>query len=227
MDSRKSVKALLAQIFFPRRCPFCGKVVQAAERCCQSCLPELPFVEQAAHCPKCGKRECVCGEEALLAMTRSCFYHEGPAREAVLQMKFYHHPGYARTLAEFLAELLSDPSCWDVIVPVPMTAKKQKRRGYNQAALLSRFLSEKTGIPVKALLTKTRETRPQHELDSEERQKNLAGAYCGLEEAAGLRVLVCDDVLTTGSTLREAARALLAAGAREVGALTVNCTKAG
>ena len=228
MDGRektKQAKALLVRIFFPRRCPFCGKVMLPEENCCPNCLPELPWIEQAAHCPFCGKRGCVCGEERLLAMTRSCFYHEGIAREAVLAMKFYRRPGYARTLARCLAELIEDTSSWDMIVPVPMTAKKQRRRGYNQSALLSRFLSEETGIPTEPLLAKTRETRPQHDLDGEERRQNLLGAYRASEGAAGLRVLVCDDVLTTGSTLREAARAMLAAGALIVGAVTVICTK--
>lgn len=162
-----------------------------------------------------------------MTMTRSCFYYTGGAEYAVRQLKFHHHPGYARTLAPFLAEMLEKGHEWELLVPVPMTAKKRRKRGYNQAALLCRFLSGETGIPTSAkALIKIRETKAQHTLSEEERKINLSGAYQARpEQVAGKRILLCDDVLTTGSTLREAASALLSAGAAEVGAITLCCVE--
>lgn len=222
------VRTRLMTVFFPKRCPFCGRVMLPEERCCQDCAPLLPRIRPQEHCPRCGKRRCVCGAKPALTMTRSCFYYQGVAEYAVRQMKFHHHPGYARTLAHFMAERVApEEREWDLLVPIPMTSSKRRRRGYNQAALLCQFLAGETGIAASLdALVKIRETKAQHTLTQEEREINLKDAYQAQpEQVAGKRILLCDDVLTTGSTLREAAKALCLAGAAEVGAVTLCCVE--
>ena len=215
--------------FFPVRCPFCGQPLLREENCCSDCRPRLALVDPSRACSRCGKQSCVCGLVPVLEMTRSCFYYEGPAQEAVWRLKFRHRPGAALGLGGFMAEAVrEDGRAWDLAVPIPMTAKKRRRRGYNQAELLCRSMAERLGMPAASALKKIRETKAQHTLDARERAHNLAGAYAADPKLVeGRRVLICDDVLTTGATLREAAAALLRAGALEVGAVTVCCVERG
>ena len=107
----------------------------------------------------------------------------------------------------------------EIIVPVPTDPARLRRRGYNQAELLARELAKLLDKPCLPLLEKTRETRPMHGLRPEERRANVLGAYrlcCEGKLVAGKRILLCDDILTTGSTLSECARMLKMDGAAGV-----------
>ena len=150
------------------------------------------------------------------------FSYEGLAENAVRQLKFQGKTGRARSLAPYLAETLNGAQ-FDCIVPVPMYWKGLRKRGYNQAALLARFLGEETGMPVCPALRKCRDTAQQHTLHARERRKNLQGAYRVRKGISlkGKSLLLCDDVVTTGSTLLEAAQTLRDAGAARVYAVTV------
>ncbi len=132
-----------------------------------------------------------------------------------------------RPLAIMLQEVLEREGLLenvDLIIPVPLHRKREKSRGYNQAALLSSALSELTGVPwLSEALVRTRNTPPQVSLQAAERITNLKGAFKvkKAEKVAGRVVLLVDDVFTTGSTLRECAGELSKAGAREVRAATL------
>ena len=109
-------------------------------------------------------------------------------------------------------------------MPVPLHPRRLRTRGYNQAALLSKFLGSRAGIPVAyELLTRARETRPQTRLSREQRLANVRGAFlvADAEAVSGRRILLVDDVFTTGTTLDECALALKRAGAARIAALTV------
>jgi ComF family protein len=111
---------------------------------------------------------------------------------------------------------------FDVIVPVPLHAARQRERGFNQASLLADLLSAQTSIPSRPLLERIRYTTTQTALDRSQRMENLHNAFRLRKKAdvRGLRVLLIDDVLTTGSTLSECARVLKRAGANSVYAAT-------
>lgn len=212
----------LKDAFFPLRCPFCGRVIERSTVCCAECLPKLPRTDPEKACPRCGKRQCGCSGVPLLTSTRSSFYYEGCADFAVQRLKFGHRPGAAIPLGRIMAETVREEgTAWDLITAVPMTRRKVRRRGYNQSELLAGSMAKELGIPYTPVLHKIRETRAQHTLDARARTKNLSGAYRADPAAEGKRILICDDVLTTGATLREAASALLQAGAKEVGAVTL------
>ncbi len=202
------------QIFFPKRCPFCGQVIPPRSRCCEDCAPDLPFL------PETGRK---LAEPPRELTAYAPFSYEGRAEQAIWRLKFYGVPAAARHLAPYLAEALPDSAAFDLIVPIPMTRRREKQRGYNQAALLARFLAEELHIPARPLLKKCRETAQQHTLNARERRTNLSGAYRLPDPAAvrGKRILLCDDVVTTGSTLREAAGVLYGAGAESVCAAAV------
>ncbi len=198
-------------ILFPKRCPFCGTVIPHTARCCASCAPNLLLLSQNAR---------LIGELPRQIAAYAPFSYEGLAEQAVWRLKFYGVPAVARHLAPYLAEALPDGAEFDLVVPIPMTRRKERRRGYNQAALLARFTAEALGLPVRPLLQKRRETAEQHTLSARERKTNLSGAYRLTDPAAvrGKRILLCDDVVTTGATLREAAMLLYDAGAESVSA---------
>jgi ComF family protein len=129
-------------------------------------------------------------------------------------------------LAGWLGETLCDPRLrdrtFDVIVPVPLHPARERERGFNQAALLAELLSDAIAVPSRPVLERTRYTTTQTAYDRAERMENLHGAFRlrKKQDVRDLRVLLIDDVLTTGSTLSECARVLKGAGAASVHAAT-------
>lgn len=151
---------------------------------------------------------------------RSVVYFEGVIRQAMHQFKYKGITALAEPLGGLMAEyLMEHPMPIDVVVPVPLHAARQRDRGYNQAGLLARQLEE----PVdEDTLVRQRATAPQVELDAEQRRENVRGAFrCSGEGLSGRRVLLVDDVCTTGSTLGACAVALRDGGARSIQALTL------
>jgi competence protein ComFC len=172
------------------------------------CGDPLP---QPGICPTCSAFP-----PAYTALRSWCVY-QGVAREAVHQLKYRRDIGLADALAVPLCELLASLD-WslDAIVPVPLSLSRRRQRGYNQSSFLARPLALAFGLPFRpALLVRIRETNPQVGLSAQGRRDNVAAAF----QAApthGLRVLVVDDVITTGSTMNACAQALIAAGAAQV-----------
>ena len=157
-------------------------------------------------------------------------YYEGSMREAIHRMKFSRPPGerhnprpdpFAGPRESGAAE-----GRFDLLVPVPSRPKKVRARGYNQSALLATNCPNAPASPVsETALVKTRDTRAQHDLSAEERQVNLSGSFRASEsEVSGKRILLIDDVLTTGATARECIGALRAAGAQSVDLLVLAVT---
>ena len=157
---------------------------------------------------------------------RAAGAHEGPLRTAIHRLKYGNEPALAGDLGALVArELARDLATGlvsDVIVPVPLHRARALARGYDQASLLAEALGRRTGLPVRAALRRIRHGTPQVELDRIARAKNVRAAF--VAEAAslrGLRVAFVDDVTTTGATLRDAASAARAAGARSISAYVV------
>jgi ComF family protein len=154
----------------------------------------------------------------LVAVRAACAY-AGPVRQAIHRLKYQRE----RHLAEPLAILVEDclaarPLAVDAVVPVPLDPGRQRARGYNQAALLATPLAQHLGRPlVVDALRRVRSTRPQVGLSARARRANVRGAFAAAAGAvAGARLLVVDDVMTTGATLQACAEALHGAGADAV-----------
>lgn len=156
---------------------------------------------------------------------RSPFAFEGLVRKAVHQLKYGHFKALGSPLGRLLGEYLeAKPVAADVLVPVPLHSRRLRERGYNQSALLAAEVGKRNGVPVVAdLLVRVRRTKAQVKTaDAEERQRNMAGAFsCRDARLAGKRVLVIDDVCTTGATLNSCAIALREAGAVSVWGLAL------
>ena len=206
--------------FFPRRCAGCGR---EGRFLCLDCLGTLRPL-QPPWCSQCGRPyagsgscpDCR-GRPHQLRGIRAAYIYEGALRQAVLEFKYRGVSAFAEELAPLLENHLREhPLAADLIVPVPLFGDRLRERGYNQAELLARHLSVSLSLPMEGTaLYRTRKTPPQARLVTwEDRRENMAGAFGARPEAVrGRRVLVLDDVCTTGATLDACGQALRAAGA--------------
>ena len=218
-----------ADILFPRRCPVCGGVAMPKGRLiCPACLKQLSFVSSPA-CMKCGKEigsreqeycaDCIRRKKSF---TRGFALLNYDSRAAVSMAAVKYHNKreyldfYARAAALRFEKQFRQAGI-QVIVPVPVHASRLKTRGFNQAAVLAEKLSAELGIPWEELLIRVKKTDPQKSLGSAERLKNLRGAFEAEQEAGKWeRVLLVDDIYTTGSTAEICSRALLKTGVKQV-----------
>lgn len=207
-------------LLFPPRCAWCGKVIGFTE--CDGCGALLEPLRLPA-----GQVTVSPQTSGYLQQAWACYRYESPVSDAIVRFKLQDEPQHFRELGRRLAARYQSEKLggrFDLIVPVPVSPKTQRARGYNQSALLAGALSQWVGLPCDAgLLHKVKETRRQMDLERRERLANVLGAY-GVAvpaRAAGRRVLLVDDVLTTGATLNECAKTLLDAGAAACGALCV------
>jgi ComF family protein len=219
----------LLNLFFPPHCVGCQAL---GDWFCEGCQEQIrPVVPPL--CQRCGRglkavgsqlcADCRSGHHAV-EQIRSAVYSEGVLREAIHALKYDGITALVEPLASLMADYWSRcPMAVDVMVPVPLHRARQRRRGFNQAALLARGLSERTGIPVdEDILVRHRRTAAQVGLDADERTRNVRGAFRRVSAGAkGRAVLVIDDVCTTGSTLEACAVALQQGGVKSVKALTL------
>jgi len=151
--------------------------------------------------------------DAELDFVGSVFRYHGRAGQAVRQLKYHRRTGLANYMAECIGKVIEDEGLeFDTAVPIPIHWFRLASRGFNQADLISSNLDNFTHA-----LRRVRATRPQAGLSTPERLKNLDGAFEVIAEVTGKTVLLIDDVVTSGQTARECAKALRLAGAREVG----------
>ena len=211
--------------FFPRYCLSCGR---EGAYFCQRCRPELPF-QEPPYCPDCGKsldHHPSCDDLApeLLAL-HSVFRFEGVIKKAVHQFKYNNLRDIAAPLGGFLADYLKfNNLAGDALVPVPLHKSRLRDRGYNQSELLALMLHRLTDLPLFLdALKKVKPTPPQAKsISVEARQLAVVDAFkCYNNKLKGRRVILIDDVATSGATLSACAKVLAAAGVSEVRALTL------
>jgi len=221
----RHIKKVFVNLIFP---PVCASCRSEGALLCHNCRAQIPRIngEICIHCGRLAAATqpvCLaCRKQAIpLSQIRAALLFAPPVPDLIHQLKYKGAFG----LAEPLAELMVD--CWprwqtavDLILPIPLHPDRQKRRGYNQSDLLVRHFAQQLGIPGDAAaLRRVRNTPPQVGLSATERVENMVDAFQAENgRVAGKRILLVDDVCTTGATLTEAAQALLAAGAESVSA---------
>ena len=199
-------------LLFPPSCPFCGRLVEErGEPVCGHCRAALPWTR--------GDQGEVAGE--FFSLCAAPLWYRDQVRQCVHQYKFSGHRAYARPCGQLMARCVQDhlEGRYDVVTWVPLSRKRRRERGYDQARLLAGSMARALGCQTVPLLEKIRHTQAQSGLEEEsQRRANVLGAYRLLPRAqvSGTRVLLVDDVVTTGSTLSECARVLRSAGADDV-----------
>ncbi|MCL5773123.1 MAG: ComF family protein [Firmicutes bacterium] len=220
----------LLDVFFPPLCVFCGCFDEKS--LCKNCRKKIEFIGNSC-CKLCGyplnklndSAVCDCKVERFsFEKAVSAAVYEGSLKDAIHRFKYYRKKvlahAFSRLMEECYRNFIKDPV--DFIVPVPLFKKKESERGYNQSELLAKNLGKFLGIPVRNFILRIKDTASQTKLGRTERRENVKSAFQyqgppGMEA----KVLIVDDIMTTGATVNECARILKEAGNFKVYVLTL------
>jgi competence protein ComFC len=234
--ARPRIVEALTSLFYPAACVGCAANIERSDYLCADCERRAPRIVPP-FCAKCSEPfpgaitqtfSCANCEHRTLHFdcAVAAYRSRGLVRKLVHDFKYGHQRHLRHPLTRWLRESLDDPRLrgrhFDLIVPVPLHPARERERGFNQAALLAELLASAAGVPSRPVLERIRYTTTQTAYDRSERMENLDGAFRLRKnrDVRDLRVLLIDDVLTTGSTLSECARVLKAAGVVSVHAAT-------
>ena len=204
------IKDAVMGLLFPRKCILCRKLLEKDETdLCRDCRVDSP--------------ECLRDRRKFpyLDSWAAIWYYKGYIRSSILRYKFHRARHYAPAYGRLLAMRLQNryPDGFDLITWVPISARRKLTRGYDQVELLAKAVGAELGTEPVRLLKKIHHNRPQAGITGQaQRKANVLGVYRMAEgvNVEGKRILLLDDVITTGATAGECARVLLTAGAKEV-----------
>lgn len=221
----------LLDVLFPRRCVGCGARPWPF---CAGCIARVALLSPPG-CRRCGRplEEWVgaCGDcpPSVIDWSRSAFLYEGPVRHGLMRLKFSGLSHVAQALAPAMVDALARAPPAEAPIEiaepflltwVPLGGRRRRERGYDQAEMLARAIRSLTGWPVRGMLRREVETTPQARRAGRDRRRALRGAFAAVGEVPPDRIVLVDDVLTSGATAAECAIVLRRAGARQVGVLT-------
>lgn len=229
-DILKKGTSWILDMIYPPKCLVCDALLAPGEDgCCCECAKKLPFIETPC-CLKCGKP--ISSEEEEYCMdcqNQSHVFTKGVAlwsydervRQVVYRFKYKNRREYAGYFGkELIKRYERQMKSWeaDAVIPVPLHKKRLRKRGFNQAELIAKEAARYIGVPVKPdLAVRIKNTRPQKELNEKERHKNLKSAFKISKNVVKLkRVILVDDIYTTGATVDAIAQLLLKAGIEKV-----------
>ncbi|MDP2846669.1 MAG: ComF family protein [Humidesulfovibrio sp.] len=238
--ARLAGRVLRTALLAETRCPGCGRITADGLGQCPDCRAAIAPLG-GGPCPGCGEYPgsaqdvpVLCGRcrEKPRPWNRTLVYgpYAGPLKDLILGYKFEDRLDFGQRLQEFALEtfergLAASPelAACDMIVPVPLHPRRLLARGFNQSLEVARLLSARRALPIRQEgLCRVRRTTPQMELAREARAENIKGAFAASGPLlAGRNVLLVDDIMTTGATLEECARAMLNAGALRVDVLVL------
>lgn len=195
---------------------------------CDKCFKKLEFIGDKC-CIRCGKpsdneaKYCLLcqNETRYFDMARSAVKYKGDIQRLILEYKFHNKRYLGKYLAKFIEHVVEEYNIkYDIVVPIPLSKAREKERKYNQ---VTEMLRHTKLSPVVDALTKTRDNERQSLMAGKERRDNVHGVYAVTDKAAvkGKRILLVDDIITTGATVNEASRVLMVAGAKSVTAISV------
>ncbi len=205
------LKLFILDLFFPNRCPICNNFIVYDSFICDDCICKLEkYIVN---------NDAVYKENPLYTRLTVYYYYEGIVKNGIYSLK-----DNSKNFGVYLGKMLADKILLDdimnkadYIVPVPMSKKSFKNRGYNQAFVIAKEISDKTGIKLLDNIIFKKESLVQHELSLEERKKNVLAFYSKNNmDLSGKKIIICDDVITTGCTVNRCAELLLNMNVAEV-----------
>ena len=211
-----NLKSILS-IFFPKRCPFCGEVIATNEVICKNCEKKINVKAIKNTLTTRSGRRFLC---------IAPFAYVEPIRSAIHDYKFRGAKSFAVPFGRYISDVLSevvDITKVDLITSVPLHKARKRERGFNQSEIFAREISRITGIKYVETLKKVKNNKIQHELRLDQRAENVKNVYAVLDKTLveEKRIIICDDILTTGNTMAECANMLFKSGAKEVIGATI------
>ena len=201
---------ILMGLLFPEKCILCGRILERSDTdLCRKCRVESPW---------CGQNSV---KFSFLDSWTAVWYYKGYIRRSLIRYKFYRARHYAAGYGKLLAMKIHQeyPDGFDILTWVPISSWRKFIRGYDQMEILARAVGKELGVEPVSTLRKVRNNRPQSRIHGQaQRRANVLGVYrtvCS-ENLEGKRVMLLDDIVTTGATAGECARVLLTAGVKEV-----------
>lgn len=211
----------LLNLLYPNKCPYCGKTIDNSLEACKDCYSNLPFIFEDKKLKVLDNKEILC---------ISTFKYQTCVKKAIINYKFYSKVSFACAFSNSLHKCFKNKLGnlkFDVITAIPLSKKAKKKRGFNQAELIAKKLARKLNVKYSNILEKYKDNRPQHNLNIEERKENVAGIYKikkGID-IKNKKILLIDDIVTTGNTLKEASKIILNGGALDITCLTLAFTE--
>lgn len=223
------MRELLLNIFFPRRCPVCDEVILHGQKICPDCMKKLIYIKEPA-CKKCGKqledeRQEYCGDcvrkRHYFSQGKGVFSYQKEVKLSMYRFKYSNRREYASFYADAAAEACGEwIRChkFEAIVPIPMYPGKKRSRGYNQAEVFAKELGRVLRIRVdNKVVRRVKNTKPLKSLSERQRKDNLKGAFqVDTNIVKYSKILLVDDIYTTGATVDAVAEVLQKAGVKEV-----------
>jgi len=221
----------ILDLIFPRRCLNCGAKIAGTEAVCAACFAAIRL-NTALFCGKCGARladgKKICHADFLYVLGAATDYADGAVKGLIHALKFKRVSSAAGPLTRLLvryAENLRLPLADCLVVPLPLSGRRLRERGFNQSELIAEIFAARFGLPIETKnFLRTKNAKAQSETKSlDERRENIKGCFAVRhpELFRGRKIILIDDVTTSGATLYEAALALKSAGARKIIALAV------
>ena len=228
--SAKRISDRIASLLFPDCCVFCGCVmtyVKSRICICPACAEKLIFSDEVVTCSLCGRHlttgERLCptcqSHRHFFNRAVSCLAYELGTRQSILRYKFGGRTDYAATYAAMMARRIQ-PLCqktrFDFVVCAPLSKKTLQERGYNQAELIAKELSRYLKVPCIPTLKRTNDGEPQHTLSAALRRENVKKCYFKTDRIGKGKILLVDDIYTTGATANYCSRLLREMGYEKV-----------
>lgn len=232
----ENLKEELIGIIYPRTCPICGEILQKNNlQVCNACKKKIKYIKEPA-CKKCGKQLQVEEQECCFDCLKkehnftkgiALYCHDEWIRKSIYKFKYSNKREYAKIYAnEIILRYGSKIEEWnaDYLIPIPLHKSKLRARGYNQAEDLSRELSKELLIPMlKNGVYRIKKTLPQKELNDKQRINNLKKAFkIGNIDVKSKRVILIDDIYTTGATIDSVAEVLIQSGVKDIYFITIS-----
>lgn len=217
---KPKLSSKLLDFLFPPRCILCNTIITSDTCLCRKCNDKVFMLDDI--------QMTTVKNENFLGNCLAPYLYEDRIQKLIIDFKFYQKPQYGKLLGEKLAQAFIVKeiavNC-EVVTCVPISKERLKQRGYNQAEMVAKCVAKQLGIPYKDCIVKIKHNKEQHKLHVEDRKENVKGVYdmAEMKHITNKKVLLVDDIVTTGYTLAECASLLMASGAKEVLCGAVAC----